>query len=139
MNSTVGPLGNSNPVGALVNSSPAVPLINSTPAVNNNPRVPLETVSKPEIKPEPLSTSPEPLDEDALDPTSLLRQINQLGPSERCSPIQAGSMGKKLLTIIAYHEQNNLSLPGVCMSLCVCELCQVQCVMCGVSVCVCVV
>lgn len=91
-------------IAATVTSAPAH--INSAPA-------PL--IGQVETKPEALSTSPEPIDEDALDPSSLLRQINQLGPSERCSPVQAGSMGKKLLTIIAYHEQNNLSLPGVCV------------------------
>ncbi len=88
-------------------------------------------------KVEPLSTSPspeEPIDEDMLDPSSLLRQINQLGPSERCSPVQAGSMGKKLLTIIAYHEQNNLALPGTLSVVCARYflLCVVLCVLCVV-------
>ena len=55
-----------------------------------------------------------------LNPGTLLRQINQLGPSERCSPTQAQNMGKQLLTIIAYHEKNNVSLPGVCVCVCVC-------------------
>lgn len=94
------------------------------------------------VKAEPLSTSPTPSEDaedqedlgDSLNPSVLLRQINQLGPSERCSPIQAGNMGKKLLTIIAYHEQNNLSLPGtpsVC-ELCVCHRVYV-CGVCGVT------
>ena len=61
------------------------------------------------------------------DASSLLNQMNQLGPSDRCTPSQAQAMGQQLLSIIAYHERNKITLPGVMWCVCVC-----------VSVCVCV-
>ena len=53
------------------------------------------------------------------DATALLNQMNQLGPSDRCTPSQAQAMGQQLLSIIAYHERNKITLPGECV--CVCE------------------
>lgn len=46
------------------------------------------------------------------DATALLNQMNQLGPSDRCTPTQAQAMGQQLLSIIAYHERNKITLPG---------------------------
>ena len=46
------------------------------------------------------------------DATALLNQMNQLGPSDRCTPSQAQAMGQQLLSIIAYHERNKITLPG---------------------------
>lgn len=46
--------------------------------------------------------------------TSLLTQMNQLGPSERCTPSQAVSMGQQLLAIIAQHERSKMPLPSEC-------------------------
>ena len=59
------------------------------------------------------------------DATALLNQMNQLGPSDRCTPSQAQAMGQQLLSIIAYHERNKITLPGlsppsVCVCVCVC-------------------
>lgn len=48
------------------------------------------------------------------DATALLNQMNQLGPSDRCTPTQAQAMGQQLLSIIAYHERNKITLPGAC-------------------------
>lgn len=45
------------------------------------------------------------------DATALLNQMNQLGPSDRCTPSQAQAMGQQLLSIIAYHERNKITLP----------------------------
>ncbi len=47
------------------------------------------------------------------DATALLNQMNQLGPSDRCTPTQAQAMGQQLLSIIAYHERNKITLPGL--------------------------
>lgn len=43
---------------------------------------------------------------------TLLSQMNQLGPSDRCTPSQAQAMGQQLLSIIACHERNTMALPG---------------------------
>ena len=47
------------------------------------------------------------------DASALLNQMNQLGPSDRCTPTQAQAMGQQLLAIIAYHERNKVTLPGI--------------------------
>lgn len=62
------------------------------------------------------SSAPLSMVSDTIDtpPSSsmLLTQMNQLGPSERCTQSQAVSMGQQLLAIIAQHERSKMPLPG---------------------------
>ena len=55
-------------------------------------------------------TSPSPTPHGLMSQT-LLSQMNQLGPSDRCTPSQAQAMGQQLLAVIALHERNKLPLP----------------------------
>lgn len=43
---------------------------------------------------------------------SLVSQMSQLGPADRCTPSQAQAMGQQLLAIIALHERSKMSLPS---------------------------
>ena len=44
---------------------------------------------------------------------SLSQVFAPLGPTDRCTPTQAQSMGQQVLAIIALQERNKLPLPGV--------------------------
>ena len=56
----------------------------------------------------------------AITPTSLLSQMNLLGPTDRCTPSQAQAMGQQVLAVIALHEKNTLQLPREWTCVCVC-------------------
>ena len=62
--------------------------------------------SPPSSQPPAVATAPL-----TLTPSSLLTQMNALGPTDRCTPSQAQAMGQQVLAVIALHEKNTLQLP----------------------------
>lgn len=61
-------------------------------------------------QPPPVTTAPL-----TITPSSLLSQMNSLGPTDRCTPSQAQAMGQQVLAVIALHEKNTLQLPCECV------------------------
>lgn len=89
------------------------PILRSTPTPSSGTTSPhshpvhTPTTSSGASLPHPSDTPETPVSS-----ASLLSQMNQLGPSERCTPSQAVSMGQQLLAIIAQQERGKMALPS---------------------------
>ena len=68
------------------------------------------STSHPTSTPQPTNPPPS-TSSHSLSPSTLLTQMNSLGPTDRCTPSQAQAMGRQVLAVIALHEKNTLQLP----------------------------